>query len=276
LSDQDLGACANSFAPWKNFAGVVVLYNFKKSIATFARKCGYEIIPSYQLPDMPLALHLQDLFARLGIDLVVDVGAHYGEYCRFLRDLVGYTGWILSVEPIAENFEILKRTHESDSRWVGVNAALGPENATMAINVTKDTRFASFKAPDRAGLLATGNAQMLANAAVERTEIVQMQRLDALLSRHYANRPMAKVYLKLDTQGYDLHVLSGIGESRSVISALQSEISVMPLYEGMPNYAESIEAFNSLGFDVTGFFPVSRDEKLRVIEFDCTAISRTA
>jgi hypothetical protein len=54
---------------------------------------------------------------------------------------------------------------------------------------------------------------------------------------------------------------------------MQSEVSMMPLYEGMPTFAESIETFSSLGFDVTGLFPVSRDERLRVIEFDCTLIS---
>ena len=254
--------------------GVIVLRNLKKTVAKLARKCGYEIIPSYQLSETPLARHLQELFARLDIDLVVDVGAHYGEYARFLRDVVGYRGSILSVEPIGENFKNLKRTRESDHSWAGVNVALGPENTRMAINVTKDTQFASFRAPSQAGLLATGNMQMRANASVERVEEVEVLRLDELLTKHCAGRPDAQIYLKLDTQGFDLQVIAGIGEWRNHILAMQSEISMLPLYEGMPTYAESVETFGNLGFDVTGFFPVSRDEMLRVIEFDCTLISR--
>jgi hypothetical protein len=146
----------------------------------------------------------------------------------------------------------------------------------MEINVTKDTQFASFKTPSQVNLLATGNTQMRANASVERTEEVEVLRLDALLAKHCAERPDAKIYLKLDTQGFDLQVIAGIGEWRNRILAMQSEISMLPLYEGMPTYAKSIETFGDLGFDVTGLFPVSRDEMLRVIEFDCTLISKRA
>lgn len=251
-----------------------MLHNLKMAMAKIARSFGYEVIPTYQLPQAPLAHHLQELFARLEIDLVVDVGAHYGEYARFLRDAVGYAGPILSVEPIGENFKMLKRARESDRNWAGVNIALGPDNTRMTINVTKDTQFASFKMPSQAGLLATGNAQMYANASVERTEEVEVLRLDELLTKHCAERPDAKIYLKLDTQGFDLQVIAGIGGWRNRILAMQSEISMMPLYEGMPPYTESVEVFGNLGFDVTGFFPVSRDEMLRVIEFDCTLVSR--
>jgi FkbM family methyltransferase len=251
-----------------------VLFRLKKAIAGIARNCGYEIIPCYQLPQAPLARHLQEIFARLEIDLVVDVGAHFGEYVRFLRDVVGYTGPILSVEPIGENFKILKRTHQSDRNWTGVNIALGPESTRMTINVTRDTQFASFNSPSTTGLLATGNAQMCANASVERTEEVDVRRLDELLVKYCGERRDAKIYLKLDTQGFDLQVVSGIGEWKNRILAMQSEVSMMPLYEGMPTFAESIETFSRLGFDVTGLFPVSRDERLRVIEFDCTLISK--
>ncbi len=251
-----------------------MLRNVKRAIGRIARKCGYEVIPSYQLSETPLAHHLQELFARLHIDLVVDVGAHYGEYAHFLREVVGYRDSILSVEPISENFKILERTRESDRNWVGVNVALGPANTRMKINVTKDTQFASFKTPSQAGLLATGNTQMRANASVERTEEVEVLRLDELLTKHCTERPDAKIYLKLDTQGFDLQVIAGFGEARNRILAMQSEISMLPLYEGMPTYARSIETFGDLGFDVTGFFPVARDEMLRVIEFDCTLISR--
>ena len=253
-----------------------MLRRFKNAIAQLMRKCGYEIIPSYQLSQMPLAYHLQELFARLEIDLVVDVGAHYGEYARFLRDIVGYKGKIVSVEPIGDNFRILTGAREADSEWMGVNIALGPANASMPINVTKDTQFASFRIPSQAGLMATGNAEMYSNATVQRIEEVEVCRLDDLLEKQCAGKRSARIYLKLDTQGFDLQVLSGIGAWRSSVLAMQSEISMLPLYVEMPTSVESIEAFNNLGFDVTGFFPVSRDEKLRVIEFDCTLISKNA
>ena len=54
------------------------------------------------------------------------------------------------------------------------------------------------------------------------------------------------------------------------VVALQSEISVMPLYEGMPDYIESLNVFRQAGFELTGLYPVSRDPgSLQLIELDC-------
>ena len=55
---------------------------------------------------------------------------------------------------------------------------------------------------------------------------------------------------------------------------MQSEVSVLPLYDGMPDYKTSIEAFGAAGFDLSGLFPVVLDQALRVVEFDCVAVSR--
>jgi hypothetical protein len=42
--------------------------------------------------------------------------------------------------------------------------------------------------------------------------------------------------------------------------ALQTEVAVHPIYEGVPTYLEAISHLNTLGFDLTGLFPVARDE----------------
>jgi len=80
------------------------------------------------------------------------------------------------------------------------------------------------------------------------------------------------LYLKLDTQGYDLEVLRGAGRSLERIAALQSEISFIPLYAGMPAWRESIERIEALGFAVSGIFAVSREPTLRLVEADCVFV----
>jgi hypothetical protein len=40
----------------------------------------------------------------------------------------------------------------------------------------------------------------------------------------------------------------------------------------MPYYLDSIAALEKLGFEVTGLFPIARDNALRVIEFDCVMV----
>ena len=82
-------------------------------------------------------------------------------------------------------------------------------------------------------------------------------------------------YLKLDTQGFDIEVLEGARQSLPGILALQSEASVIGIYKGMPGYMDTIRYLGDSGFDITGFYPVSRDRSLRLIEFDCVMINRS-
>ena len=49
-----------------------------------------------------------------------------------------------------------------------------------------------------------------------------------------------------------------------------------PIYKGVPTYLEAISHLNTLGFDLTGLFPVARDEHLRVVEFDCVTVLASA
>jgi hypothetical protein len=44
----------------------------------------------------------------------------------------------------------------------------------------------------------------------------------------------------------------------------------------MPSYMETIRYLGERGFDVTGFYPISRDRSLRLIEFDCVMMNRTS
>lgn len=79
----------------------------------------------------------------------------------------------------------------------------------------------------------------------------------------------------MDTQGYDLEVFSGLGEKIRHVIAMQSEVSVIPIYKKMPAWIESISVFEKQGFQVVGLFPVTRDF-LCVIEYDCLLIRRAS
>jgi hypothetical protein len=58
------------------------------------------------------------------------------------------------------------------------------------------------------------------------------------------------------------------------VAALQSEVSVNAIYEGMPNLVDSIARLESLGYLLSGLFPVQVDSRMSVIEFDCVAVRR--
>jgi hypothetical protein len=67
-----------------------------------------------------------------------------------------------------------------------------------------------------------------------------------------------------------MHVLQGATTTLPSILAFQSEISAIPIYEGMHDFAESISCYQKLGFSMVELFPVTYDhDDLRVIEYDC-------
>ena len=79
---------------------------------------------------------------------------------------------------------------------------------------------------------------------------------------------MKRVHLKLDTQGFDLKVLSGFDKLLSCVISLQIELSIMPIYEGQPSYLDTLAVLSSYGFIPTCFYPVSRQKDLALIEMD--------
>jgi len=83
---------------------------------------------------------------------------------------------------------------------------------------------------------------------------------------------LARTYLKLDTQGYDLAVASGGRRSLEAIPALQTEVSMVPVYENMPSFVEALAFFARCGFAVSDFHVVTQDERLQAIEFDCIMV----
>jgi hypothetical protein len=47
---------------------------------------------------------------------------------------------------------------------------------------------------------------------------------------------------------------------------------VRKIYDDAPSMFESIDAILGYGFLISGMFPVTLDNELRVIEFDCVAV----
>jgi FkbM family methyltransferase len=231
----------------------------------------YAIVPALlreqRLRGLFFAARLRQLFADYGIDTVIDVGANLGQYGDFLRHRVGFKGSIVSFEPVPELAKQLAARARADSRWSVHACALGSERGHLTMNVMATSLFSSFRTP-----IWVNSHQDTMNA-ITRKVVVPVSTLDDEFAGGSGSR---HTYLKLDTQGFDLEVLRGGERTISEVSALQTEISFRPFYEGMPNYAESIAAFERHGFAVADFFLVAKDEAKRAMEFDCVMIRPTA
>jgi len=202
----------------------------------------------------------------LSINCVFDVGANRGQYGLLLRDY-GYSGQIFSFEPVRANFEALAERAAKAGPWTCFHYALGAAKGTAEINVTEEDVFSSFLTPSE------DSKKRFPRNRVTCTETVTIKRLDTVLPECISGMDSPRIYLKMDTQGFDLEVLAGASGVISRILALQSELSFRPIYNEMPSYLDSLKVFMANGFRVVDFIPVSRDrDGLSVVEMDCVLV----
>ncbi|MGH8119775.1 MAG: FkbM family methyltransferase [Gammaproteobacteria bacterium] len=233
-----------------------------------ARMFGYELVRLSRMPYRDIHAHLLELFRRLDINCVLDVGANMGQYATGLRN-AGFTGHILSFEPVRECFDALAR--HQDERWRIFNFALGAAAATLDFQVTRKNVFSSFLSPNEYAA-----KRFRESARVTGTEKVMVKRLDDVFSGIV---PLSepRVFLKLDTQGYDLEVLKGARKVLPFIRGLQSEISCKAIYSGMPTHIESLKFIDELGYEITDIYPLGHDKQdMCLLEFDCVFRKRSA
>lgn len=233
-------------------------------VRRFARSMGYEVIPTWRLDSWSLEKHLTTLFHDLKVDCVFDVGANRGQYRNFLRNHIGYKGPIHSFEPIPELVVELEQAAKVDPNWTIHGYALGTESKTLEFNVMRSNDFSSFLQPNQ-----TAPREFHSKNVPDRHISVPVKTLSEILPSIQTNRP----YLKLDTQGFDLEVVRGGASVMELFVALQIESSVIPLYEGMPTFSETIQTLEKLGFAISGLFPVVT-VKHHLIEFDCVMIKK--
>jgi FkbM family methyltransferase len=198
---------------------------------------------------------LRDMLQRLKINVVLDVGANNGSFARNLRRL-GYRGHIVSFEPDPAAFREMHRVLEADARWQGLNLGLGSEDTRKTFNIARLSNLSSFLKPV-AGIVMSGTAE------------VHVRRLDSVLPELILPVEDLRIFLKVDTQGYDVEVIKGAAGCIDSVVGLQSEVSVQSIYEGMPHYLESLQLYESLGFHLIDLFPVSWGVYRNVIEYDC-------
>jgi len=98
-----------------------------------------------------------------------------------------------------------------------------------------------------------------------------MRRLNGLWDE--IAEPRDRVFLKTDTQGYDLRVLHGAASRLLEVSGILTELNVIKLYDGAPHYLDVIKFIEDNGFSVMELRQISL-RKGFVVEFDCFAARR--
>lgn len=214
------------------------------------RALGYTLLDLQKNNDLRvfLAGHLKSVFATLQINCVIDVGANVGDYGRMLRQ-IGYEGRIVSIEPVSAAFKRLQENAAGDRRWLTLNFACGSREEERPINLFSLDVLNSLLPPSE-------HFRVIDPAGVQTTEMVTVRRLDSILDDALESIEGPRVFLKTDTQGFDLEVLKGAGCRIQEVVGMQSEVALQPLYENVPDYLEFLTYCRALGFAPTGFFPI--------------------
>jgi FkbM family methyltransferase len=215
--------------------------------------------------------HLAHMLSMLAVNCVLDVGANVGRFGQRLRR-AGYTGRIVSFEPLPHLAEQLHERADPDPEWHVMAYALGDEDTEAEMTVVDGAGKTSSLL--RASEFGTSWLPRLEGV---RKETVRIRRLEDLFDEAVDGLDEPRVFLKLDTQGYDLRAFAGTGDRISEVIGLQSEVASLRIYDDMPRLPEAIATYEAAGFDITGMFPVTRERSTgRVIEFDVVMIRADA
>jgi FkbM family methyltransferase len=180
------------------------------------------------------------------INLVLDVGANTGQYAETLK-ANGFRGRVISFEPTSEAFRTLAQKAASDERWSCEQLALSDSEGMRPINLSANS-WSSSLLP-----LAARSVRSAPGSVYVGSEAVTTSRLDTVAQRLF--RPGDRVLLKLDVQGHELAVLRGGKRALTHIEAVESELSVVPLYEGQPLIVGVLVFLNQLGFELVALEP---------------------
>jgi len=130
------------------------------------------------------------------------VGANRGQFGTLLRG-IGYTGWIISFDLSGPVTKRSKRLLPSSNFGEFFPYALGATNEWREINVAEETVFSSFLTPRKESQVRFPTNKLA------RKEEVDVRRLDSVLETCLIDISSPRIYLKLDTQGFDLSVMEG-------------------------------------------------------------------
>jgi FkbM family methyltransferase len=181
-------------------------------------------------------------------------------YARGLRRM-GYSGRIASFEPVPEELAKNRALNGGDALWSGYECAIGNEEGEKSFNVIEQqdgTRFfSSFLMPQGA-------------PPVSRVITVKVRCLSAILPAIATSED--RIFLKSDTQGYDLKVLDGLGSYIEQVRCIQMEVSVQPIYKDSPSYLKALDVLQQLGFTLMSLMPVDHTDQGAVQEYDCLVV----
>ncbi|MFN5375166.1 MAG: FkbM family methyltransferase [Chitinophagaceae bacterium] len=201
---------------------------------------------------------------KFKFDCVVDVGANIGGFRDELREL-GYAGKIHSIEPIVSLYKVLEAKAKSDSLWILHNCALGDQIKDIEINISSNLHSSSVLA------ILDEHTNAAPDSVYIEKQTVRQLTLDAMQNSFGS---FQKLFLKIDTQGYEWNVLEGARQFLNNVDVLQLEMSMVPLYKDQKLFKEIFDFLTSNGFELYEIEPgFSNPQDGQQYQIDCVFVN---
>lgn len=221
----------------------------KQSIKQALNAMGIEV-HRFHPGTSPLAQLIAAL-RTFDIDLVIDIGANDGQFAKELR-AGGYSGRVVSFEPLTTAHRRLLQASKNDSAWqVHSRCALGDRLGEIELNISENSVSSSILP------MLTAHSNAAPESVYLGTETAPMTTVDEAVLPYFEGAKAP--FLKIDTQGYEWHVLDGALATLPNVRGIQLELSLIPLYEGQRLWQESIERLEAEGFILWALQPAFVD-----------------
>jgi FkbM family methyltransferase len=177
-----------------------------------------------------------------GINTVIDVGAHTGQFSSAMRALLPETQ-IFAFEPLPDCFDRLMEHLGRTGNFRGFRVALGDREGPAKLWESSFSESSSFLP------MADLHKKAFPWTARSTSRTVQMATLDSYVDELEL---VPEVLLKLDVQGFEHQVLLGGLRMLERIRYVLAEVSFQPLYEGQADFRDVHELLCERGFRYAG------------------------
>lgn len=230
--------------------------------ARSASSLGFHVAWNYQYPPNTLIGLQKKRFAT-----VVDVGANNGQFARAtMKHLPDATYYCF--EPTLNAFHKLQEWARLKSNVVAVNAALGKDSGLVSMNLHQD------HTPSSSILDTTGHSHSLFSF----TKLQSKVQVDMITLDEYFGADPVKlrpdVLLKLDVQGYELHVLLGAAKTLEHVHACIVEVCLDPLYQDQSRFDDIFDFLRRYRLHYAGNYDQLYGKDGHVIAMDCVFLRK--
>jgi FkbM family methyltransferase len=188
------------------------------------------------------------------IDTVLDVGANTGQFAKELRADLGFSGNIISFEPLSSAYKKLKNNAHGDPKWKTINCGLGHQDDMQTINISANSYSSSLLKMLPVHVSSAPESRYVGS------ESIQIRALDSIFGE-LCEPDQKSFYLKVDTQGFEKQVLKGAEKSLASIDTIQLELSLVSLYQEGPLFDELWALLKNKGYTLVSVEPAFCDFK---------------